>query len=139
MDTMTLVVNWLPVIVLIILNSARLTCALTAPYGHSGAYNTLEGIVRHHLDPVASLNNYNCETQPVMPSRADLDAVDCVVMNDPSRVAAIADANELESVDLNDMQVNQLIEFLKSLTDPASIDLRGDTPKSLPSGLPLAE
>lgn len=113
--------------------------ALTAPYGHGGAYNTLEGIVRHHLDPVASLNSYNCETQPVMPSRADLDAVDCVVMNDPSRVAAIADANELEPVYLDDMQVKQLVKFLESLTDPASIDIRGDTPKSLPSGLPLAE
>ena len=27
--------------------------ALTAPYGHNGAYPTLEGIVRHHLDPEA--------------------------------------------------------------------------------------
>ncbi|MEL6206267.1 MAG: cytochrome c peroxidase, partial [Pseudomonadota bacterium] len=25
--------------------------ALTAPYGHNGAYPTLEGMIRHHLDP----------------------------------------------------------------------------------------
>ncbi|MCY0151234.1 hypothetical protein OEG86_02000 [Hoeflea alexandrii] len=29
--------------------------ALTGPWGHNGAYATLEGIVRHHLDPIASL------------------------------------------------------------------------------------
>jgi len=113
--------------------------ALTAPYGHGGAYNSLHEVIRHHLDPVNSLYAYDCDTQPVMPSRSDLDAIDCIVMNDPSRVAAIAAANELEPVNLNAKKVNQLVEFLQSLTDPASIDLRGDTPKSLPSGLPLAE
>lgn len=113
--------------------------ALTAPYGHDGAYDSLEEVVRHHLDPVTSLFNYDCENQPVMPSRTDLDATDCVVMNDPSRVQAIADANELAAVNLGDAQVMQLVEFLKSLTDPASIDIRSDTPKALPSGLPLVE
>jgi cytochrome c peroxidase len=29
--------------------------ALTAPYGHNGAYNTLQSIVRHHLDPVGMM------------------------------------------------------------------------------------
>lgn len=29
--------------------------ALTAPYGHAGAYNTLEAVVRHHLDPRSAL------------------------------------------------------------------------------------
>ena len=113
--------------------------ALTAPYGHDGAYDSLEEIVRHHLNPLTSLFNYDCENQPVMPSRTDLDATDCVVMNDPSRVQAIADANELAAVNLSNAQVMQLVEFLESLTDPASIDIRSDTPKALPSGLPLVE
>ncbi len=29
--------------------------ALTGPWGHNGAYATLEGIVRHHLDPLTAL------------------------------------------------------------------------------------
>ncbi|MEC7905810.1 MAG: hypothetical protein VYC82_01150 [Verrucomicrobiota bacterium] len=33
--------------------------ALTAPYGRSGAHDTLEGAVRHHIDPVRSLKNYD--------------------------------------------------------------------------------
>ena len=32
--------------------------ALTAPYGHTGAFDTLEAVVRHHLDPVSSLYKY---------------------------------------------------------------------------------
>ena len=32
--------------------------ALTGPWGHSGAFTTLEDMVRHHLDPVASLNAF---------------------------------------------------------------------------------
>ena len=32
--------------------------ALTAPYGHNGAYATLEGIVRHHLDARAGFQDW---------------------------------------------------------------------------------
>ena len=32
---------------------------MTAPYGHAGAFNTLEGIVRHHLNPEMSLEHYD--------------------------------------------------------------------------------
>lgn len=69
--------------------------ALTAPYGHSGAYATLREVVEHHLDPLGSLAAYDCSTQPRLPSRPDLDALDCVVMDDPASVAAIAAASEL--------------------------------------------
>lgn len=112
--------------------------ALSAPYGHSGAYDTLEAVVRHHLDPVQSLNNYD-PSQVSLPSRADLDAADFVVMNDPARVAAIAAANELAPVALTDKQVQDLVAFLHALTDPAALDMRKDVPKAVPSGLTLAE
>jgi len=111
---------------------------LTAPYGHAGAYNTLEAVVRHHYDPVGSLHHYD-QNQAVMPSRPDLDALDFIVMNDEQRRQAIADANELDRRDLTDKDLELLIEFLRSLTDPAAIDLRADVPESVPSGLTLAE
>ena len=34
---------------------------LTAPYGHNGAYPTLEGIIRHHLNPRQSLDMWTPE------------------------------------------------------------------------------
>lgn len=113
--------------------------ALTAPYGHSGAYDTLEDMVRHHLDAAEGISNYDCANAPVLPSRPDLDALDCIVQNDPARVTAIADSAEISPVSLKEKEIKYLVDFLHALTDPASIDLRRDVPKSLPSGLTLAE
>jgi cytochrome c peroxidase len=112
--------------------------AQTAPYGHSGAYDTLEGVVRHHLDPVDSLYNYDA-SQLRVPGRTDLDARDLQAMNDPSVVAAIAQANELSPTKLGKREISQLIDFLHALTDPAMLDMRDDVPRSLPSGLPLGD
>ena len=112
--------------------------ALTAPYGHAGAFDTLEAVVRHHLNTIASLESYD-PGQAVLPSREDLDALDFVIMNDDAAVAGIAAANELAPVRLTEREIRQLIEFLHALTDPSSIDLRGDVPPSLPSGNTLAE
>jgi cytochrome c peroxidase len=112
--------------------------ALTAPYGHAGAYDTLAAVVRHHIDPVASRHSYN-PSQLRMPSRPDLDADDLLAMNDPAVVAAIGDASELDAVVLGEEDIARLIDFLHALTDPRMLDLRGDIPVSLSSGLPLAE
>jgi cytochrome c peroxidase len=112
--------------------------ALTAPYGHAGAYNTLEAVVRHHLDPTTSLYGYDRD-QAVLPSRPDLDEKDFVVMDDPVRVNAIAAANELDPIELSDRQFGDLIEFLRALTDPDAVDIRSSVPPSVPSGLPLAD
>tara|TARA_R110000782_G_scaffold31350_14_gene77216 strand:- start:42 stop:1430 length:1389 start_codon:yes stop_codon:yes gene_type:complete len=110
----------------------------TAPYGHSGAYDTLEAVVRHHLDPVASLYDYDPD-QLRMPSRKDLDARDLLAMSDPAVVSAIAGANELSPIRLRKQEIRQLMDFLDALTDSEMLDLRIDVPRSVPSGLPLAE
>lgn len=74
-----------------------------------------------------------------MPSRPDLDALDCIVQDDPDRVEVLANASEIEPVDLKDKEFGYLMDFLYALTDRESLDLRDTVPKSLPSGLPLAE
>ncbi len=112
--------------------------ALTAPYGHSGAYNTLRAVVEHHIDTISALYNYD-QSQAVLPSRDDLDALDFITMNDPERVDFIAAHNELPPMAYSDEDVDRIIDFLNALTDPSSIDLRSDVPKRVPSGLPLAE
>ncbi len=112
--------------------------ALTAPYGHSGAFDTLESMVRHHLDAVASLYRYDA-TEAVLPARPDLDALDFVALRDPGVVSAIAAANELPALRLDDLEIEQLIAFLHALTDRSMLDLRDDVPGSVPSGLPIAD
>ena len=112
--------------------------ALTGPWGHAGAYDTLRAMVDHNIDPVNSLHQYD-PSQAVMPSRPDLDELDFQVLNDSAAMTAIGDACELESVALSENQIGLLMDFLHALTDPSSVDLRVDVPSSVPSGLTLAE
>ncbi len=113
--------------------------AFTGPWGHDGAYNSLEAVVRHHLNPVEALNNYDT-TQALLVSRDDLDQLDFIAHNDASIRQAIANANELESIDLTNSEISDLLEFLiVGLTDVGCTDLRRDVPKQLPSGLPVAD
>lgn len=112
--------------------------ALTAPYGHAGAFGTLETVVRHHLDTVASLANYD-PVQCRLPPREDLAAIDFMVMSDPQLREDIAGASELAPIALSEREIAALLAFLNALTDPASLDMREDVPFRVPSGLPLAE
>ena len=112
--------------------------ALTGPWGHDGAYNTLGGVVEHHLDALAALDNY-ATSQAVLPPRDDLDAVDFEIYNDASSRADLAAASEIEPVRLNKRKLDDLMAFLHALTDTDSLDIRHTTPMSVPSGLPLAD
>ncbi|MGJ0430056.1 cytochrome-c peroxidase [Methylobacter sp.] len=112
--------------------------ALTGPWGHDGAYNTLEAVVRHHLNPEQSLEDYDV-SQAVLPSRSDLDEQDFIVHNDATSRFNLANSIEINPVALTDHQVKRLLDFLNALTDPSSLDLRSTAPKRVPSGLPLAD
>jgi len=105
---------------------------MTAPYGHDGAYATLEAVVRHHLDPVSSLESYD-PSQAVLPDLPGHD--DFSAVYDPQEVSAIAAANELPAIDLSDEEVSQLLAFLDALTDPISVTGRLGVPATVPSGL----
>ncbi len=110
--------------------------AQTGPWGHDGAFDTLEGMVRHHLDAVASLNAYDT-SQAVLPSRPDLDAIDFIAYDDTVRRQAVAGAVEIEPLALSEQEISQLMDFLHALTDPGCIDLRHTSPSRVPSGLPM--
>lgn len=112
--------------------------ALTGPWGHDGAYNSLEQMIRHHLDPIRALNHYDT-SQAVLPAREDLDIIDFTAYNDVTRRQPIADANELQTNHLTDKQISNLIAFLHALTDFNCVDLRRDVPNRVPSGLTLVE
>jgi cytochrome c peroxidase len=110
--------------------------ALTGPYGHDGAYGSLEAVVRHHLDPVKALFSYDL-TQAVLPELEGAAEWDSAVMADLREITAIAEANELAPIALGDDEVSQIIAFLDSLTDPVAKAGRLGVPKSVPSGLPV--
>lgn len=134
---------------------------LTGPWGHAGTYTTLEDVVRHHLEPVESLDAYRMPDgllrplDRVLELSASGDELSHTWMS-PSRLARfakrdtwvqsrlelrarIADANELAPMDLSDREVEQLVAFLKSLTDPRSRRLEALIPRRVPSGLPVED
>lgn len=106
----------------------------TAPYGHNGAYTSLESMVRHHLDPVASLKAYAEIHITYSDGKFDTDFK---LMRDDPEVIEIAAANELSPIDLTDQEVAQILAFLESLTDYDAIQGRLGVPESVPSGLPM--
>jgi cytochrome c peroxidase len=94
-----------------------LNVEVTGPYGHGGAYPTLEGIVRHHLEPQKAIEEY------------DFGAVDPsirVANAERYTQAALEQLHEnrsngiysVRNVDLTDDQIGQIVAFLLTLTDP---------------------
>ena len=106
--------------------------AQTAPYGHSGAYATLEAVVRHHLDPRAGLSGYD-PAQALLPG-AGVDTDLPLAGPDRDQIAA---ANALLPVSLEDAQVDAVLAFLETLSDPQSLRGRLGVPAQVPSGLPV--
>ena len=109
--------------------------ALTAPYGHSGAYATLEEVVRHHLSARESLLAYD-------PSRVVLPGLDrsegtAPLAPDESETARIAAAIELPPVTLDETELADLLSFLDALTDLHAATGRLGAPTQVPSGLAI--
>jgi cytochrome c peroxidase len=110
--------------------------ALTAPYGHNGAFATLEGIVRHHLDPDASRAAWQ-EAEARLPRVPWLAAGDFAIRQDRIEMARQARALDIVPVALSDAEVADLLAFLESLTG-AGVDRRPlGRPERVPSGLPV--
>ena len=97
----------------------------TGPWGHDGAFTTLEAVVRYHLDPQASFDNYDINQidGSIVSSGQTADiqtntqnALDTLESNRARGVPSI------QNVDLTDEQVADLMAFLSTLTDPCVID-----------------
>ncbi len=110
--------------------------AHTGPWGHNGAYATLEGIVRHHLDPLTALDNWD-RTQVIMPDAAPFRKTDFVIWDDAYEMARYRRHVDIEPVSLTDKDVADLLAFLHSLTDEKALRGRLGKPDKVPSTLPV--
>lgn len=108
--------------------------ALTAPYGHNGAYQTLEGIIRHHLDPAGEFANWRVD-EVKLPDAPWLERADFVAFQDKRERARLAAKIDIEPVTLADEEIADLVAFLNSLTGELSADGRLGRPETVPSGL----
>jgi len=107
---------------------------LTAPYMHDGVYPTLEAVVRHYNDVPTALRAY--DVTQVAPELRGSYHGDAATIN--AQLARL-DFRLRSSLGLTEDEKNDLVAFLKSLTDPSARDLGGLAPASVPSGIPVNE
>jgi cytochrome c peroxidase len=105
--------------------------ALTGPWMHDGAFTSLRAVLGHMLNPEASMLAYDGTELPA-PFR---DLVDLDTGRNMARIAALDPM--VVPLTLSEVQIAQLLAFLNALTDPASLNLLGDIPTEVPSGLPV--
>jgi cytochrome c peroxidase len=110
--------------------------ALTAPYGHNGAFPTLESIIRHHADPEKSKANWT-RNMANLPSADWLKAIDFVIQTDSREMARQASAIDITPLPLTDQDISDLTAFLHSLTGASGNIRPMGRPSSVPSGLPV--
>ncbi len=132
--------------------------ALTGPWGHDGAFDVLENVIRHHVDPLGSLERYDVASaalpplddviegtglgsalifRPLNPARREaFDLRDVWVQQSDELRGRIAAENELSPQARSDADIAALVAFLESLTDPSAIDRSDLIPQHVPSGLP---
>jgi len=108
--------------------------ALTAPYGHNGAYRTLEGIVRHHLMPDVAFRNWTPEMAD-LPKVAWLEGADFLPFEDKFERERLASRCDIQPIALSDGEVKDVVAFLNALTGTQSVKGRLGRPSSVPSGL----
>ena len=110
--------------------------ALTAPYGHNGAYPTLADMIRHHADPHGARDTW---TPPLanLPQAPWLAAADFAIQQDSGELARQAAAIDMRPIVLSDADIQDLVAFLHALTGE-TVDTRPlGRPATVPSGLPV--
>ena len=110
--------------------------ALTAPYGHNGAFPTLQGIVRHHLDPLKSFDRWKRE-MAALPAAPWLEDIDFMVWQDSREIARQRAAITLKPRAMAEEDQAAVIAFLNALTGRESVIGRLGIPMQVPSGLPV--
>lgn len=110
--------------------------ALTAPYGHNGAYRSLQGIVRHHLDPVSAFENWRPDMVD-LPDAPWLAPVDFVAFSDHRERSRLKSRIDIKPVQLGKDEIRDLIAFLHALTGTESIKGKLGKPVAVPSGLTI--
>jgi len=107
---------------------------LTAPWFHNGAYTTLEGAVRHHLDPQTALSTYDI-------NQLDASLQGEYRVNEKVAQGIMMNLDPLVStpLELTNEEVDHLLAFLEALTSPSARELEDlvQVPSHVPSGLPI--
>ncbi len=106
----------------------------TGPYLHTGAYATLDEVIRHKIDPIDSLWNYDRSHLPPsiriqVHTRAD----------ELQRVEDHLSPEALDTPELSDEDIDHLVAFMEALSSPQVQALDQWDLDEVPSGLPIPD
>ena len=101
---------------------------LTAPYGHVGQFTTLRGFVEHYNNVDSTLHGYDVTQVDPLLQPTLLDNYDEILVTRDTLLLPIR---------LDEETIDNLLEFLRALTDESARDLSAVTPLRVPSGLPV--
>jgi len=99
-----------------------LNTEVTGPWGHAGAYTTLKAVVQHHNNPQSAINNYDFNQIDPPINATSMKTNTQLAMNrlNANRLAGLTPV--IEDLNLNDAQIDQIVAFLETLTDPCVKD-----------------
>jgi cytochrome c peroxidase len=101
---------------------------LTGPYGHDGAYATLQSFVEHYSESDTKLLTVDPSTlEPALQATLLPNAPDILAQRDTL----------LKGVVLTPDLVQKLMDYMSALTDDRARDLSQLVPRRVPSGLPV--
>lgn len=109
--------------------------AVSGPWMHAGAYKDLKAVILHHVAPETALSTYN----PI--AHLPLNVQD-TFQSDPALITDMLnyiDPNLKPARELTTSEVDALVAFMESLTDPAVFTLDYLEPDAVPSGLPVED
>jgi cytochrome c peroxidase len=101
---------------------------------HNGAFATLDDVLDHYNNVTATLRAYDGSQLP--------PALRGTVHGDDATIAAVLATLDFRlgpPLDLSETEKQDVVAFLRSLTDPAARDLSRLVPASVPSGLPVQD
>lgn len=108
--------------------------AITGPWMHNGAYNSLEEAVRHHLYPQQYLQQYDASKLPeeLRTTFQDNEEV-------KQRMLGQIDQHLKLERPLVEQEIGDILSFLYTLTDQSALELEHLIPSKVPSGLPVKD
>lgn len=111
-----------------------LNVAVTAPYGHSGAYQNLNEVMAHYNNPQGQINNFftrnelcdlgqfeslnNCDVDDFYPNARDNTQLAINKLQEERN----AGTSLFPATNLNQQERQELVAFLNALTDPCVVD-----------------
>jgi cytochrome c peroxidase len=110
--------------------------ALSAPYGHNGAYPTLRDMIRHMCDPITTRQQWT-PGMARLPEVAWLADRDFSLMSYRNELVQQADHLDIAPVEMVQADIDALEAFLNALTGVTADQRPMGPPQTVPSGLPV--